>query len=468
MRSITRLHALVWLAGLVASSLAGASSAVERALDRIYAGSALHHVQRPQAVDGQRAGYYTGGRLSVRQRVESLQPVTVQVPSVRAGCGGIDIFTGGLSFAKSEELVRVFKEVANNAKSYAFMLAVESLSPMVADLMKTFQEKANAFNQFNINSCEMSAALVGGLWPKTQASQQKVCETLSASTGHVVDWAKGRQACANAAQHDAVLMDAKADPTLTHHIPYHTNVVWEALHAHVFWQQQPDTVDWLLSMTGTVVFDSPAVPPVFYPSRLVADPNGFDALLEGGPMSVYQCGANDPGCLHPESREIIVPREASLTQRVVRLLRAMAQKIQRDQPLTPEEMALLSQSALPLYKMLDINALINPNGDVLGVARLADIIAIDLLLAQVNTDMARVESLTRTMTYPEAAMSRLLAQMHQVVALLHDKQRVLQAKHGSMAELLQETRFLEKSLTGRLSSQLRAMTNGQALTPGGY
>jgi conjugative transfer pilus assembly protein TraH len=43
----------------------------------------------------QMGGYYSGGSLFARSPVRSAQLMSVQAPSFKAGCGGIDMFAGG-------------------------------------------------------------------------------------------------------------------------------------------------------------------------------------------------------------------------------------------------------------------------------------------------------------------------------------------------------------------------------------
>lgn len=72
----------------------------------------------------QSAGYYSGGGFSVRNRIKNFQPTTLQLPNIKAGCGGIDIFTGGFSFVNSAQLVNAIKSIGSSAVSYGFMLAM--------------------------------------------------------------------------------------------------------------------------------------------------------------------------------------------------------------------------------------------------------------------------------------------------------------------------------------------------------
>jgi len=47
-----------------------------------------------RAYKTQTAHYYTGPNLYARSKIVDVNPVTIQLPRFRAGCGGIDMFTG--------------------------------------------------------------------------------------------------------------------------------------------------------------------------------------------------------------------------------------------------------------------------------------------------------------------------------------------------------------------------------------
>ena len=82
------------------------------------------NVTRPQAITGQRAGYATMGSLYLRSSSRNAQLANLQLPSLNAGCGGIDIFTGAFSFLSAEELIALSKAIAANAAGFAFDLAL--------------------------------------------------------------------------------------------------------------------------------------------------------------------------------------------------------------------------------------------------------------------------------------------------------------------------------------------------------
>src|SRR5437868_6380147 len=81
------------------------------------------------------AGYYTGGSIVTRNAVQNAQIATLQMPGFRAGCGGIDAWAGGFSHIRSEELIKMLRNVGSSAATYGFMLAVQTVSPQVYNVL---------------------------------------------------------------------------------------------------------------------------------------------------------------------------------------------------------------------------------------------------------------------------------------------------------------------------------------------
>lgn len=124
------------------------------------------NVTGPSAYQGQSAGYYSLGNVWTRFPQKSVQPFNLQLPSARAGCGGIDLFSGSFSFINASEIVAMLKATANNALGFAFKLAIDFVSPEIGKVMDEFSQKAQLLNQMNISSCETAQALVGGIGPR--------------------------------------------------------------------------------------------------------------------------------------------------------------------------------------------------------------------------------------------------------------------------------------------------------------
>lgn len=97
---------------------AGASFIGEQ-MNRMYDEIISNHTE-PGAYRTARRVVLSGGGTRIRTRLMDLHPVTVEPPSISAGCGGINLFTGSFSFINSEQWIQFARAVASNAVSYAF------------------------------------------------------------------------------------------------------------------------------------------------------------------------------------------------------------------------------------------------------------------------------------------------------------------------------------------------------------
>ncbi len=153
----------------------------------------------------QSGGYYTGGGVSIRNRARNSQIGTLQLPSFKAGCGGIDMFTGGFSFINSAELVKTLKNIGASAVSYGFMLAMKTFAPSVQSVMSELQDIATKINQASINSCETASTLLGGVWPKSDLTSRHICASMGSKDGLFKDWAAAKQGCGSGGQTPSVV-----------------------------------------------------------------------------------------------------------------------------------------------------------------------------------------------------------------------------------------------------------------------
>ena len=141
------------------------------------------NVTGPSAYQGQTAGYYSMGNVWTRFPQRTTNLGNLQLPSARAGCGGIDLFAGSFSFINASEIVAMLKAVANNAVGFAFKLAIDTVCPECSKVMDEFAQKAQMMNALNISSCEAAQALVGSVWPKGDLADKAICEAIGNSDG---------------------------------------------------------------------------------------------------------------------------------------------------------------------------------------------------------------------------------------------------------------------------------------------
>ena len=236
------------LVGLLISSCiygSGALTVPER-LFRI-SGAEVNVTEGDLLYKSQAAGYYTGGGgMVLRSPIKSTYPLNIQLPKIEAGCGGIDIYTGGFSFIDSKQLVETLQAIASNAAGYAFLLGLESVSPTITNSVRQLQSWANQINGIGINSCETAARLVGSVWPAQDMARQHVCRTFGKTTFR--DYNDARQKCSSTAGAKQV----------NNELPYEGeyNIAWEALMTQPFFKNHAnkELAEMYMTLVGTFIF----------------------------------------------------------------------------------------------------------------------------------------------------------------------------------------------------------------------
>jgi conjugative transfer pilus assembly protein TraH len=98
----------------------------------------------------QGAGYYTGGSFTARSKVVSVNPVNITPPGIRAGCGGIDIYTGSFSHINTDQFIALLKAIPSNAIGFAFQLALETMSPSIKGTLDQLQSIIDRINNITL------------------------------------------------------------------------------------------------------------------------------------------------------------------------------------------------------------------------------------------------------------------------------------------------------------------------------
>ncbi|EIQ0794666.1 conjugal transfer protein TraH, partial [Escherichia coli] len=175
----------------------------------------------------QAAGYAYGGSLYARTQVKNVQLISMTLPDINAGCGGIDAYLGSFSYINGEQLQRFVKQIMSNAAGYFFDLALQTTVPEIKTAKDFLQKMASDINSMNLSSCQVAQGLVGGLFPQTQESQRKVCQDIAGESNIFADWAASRQGCTVGGQ-SASVRD-KAGEKDKERVLKNQNIMWEAL-----------------------------------------------------------------------------------------------------------------------------------------------------------------------------------------------------------------------------------------------
>jgi conjugative transfer pilus assembly protein TraH len=108
----------------------------------------------PTYLKGQQRGYFTLGSFNARVDTETLYPISISMPRLKVGCGGIDIFWGGFSFLNFEYLVQKLQNMIQAAPYIAFQIALKTISQKLGSTLEAAEQVINALNSMQFNECQ--------------------------------------------------------------------------------------------------------------------------------------------------------------------------------------------------------------------------------------------------------------------------------------------------------------------------
>ena len=418
------------------------------------------NVTGPSAFEGQRAGYYTLGNVYIRTPQRTLNPVNIQMPGYRAGCGGIDMYGGGFSYVNSAQLVAFMKSVANNAASFAFQVALETISPVIAEKVGELQSVAQRINQFAMNSCESGQLAVAAVWPKSDQASRVICEASASRRGLYPDWVAARHGCGSEGNRSSVLAGASAEEKAA--LPQNINIAWDALKRHPVISGDRELMQFLMTLSGTEILRAGANDDAqqqyqFLPSKML-DPGVISAFLDGGTIDIYQCDGGDPEdrCLNPTAGGTVTIAAADgLRARVSQMLADIMGKVRTRTPLTAAEQQFLNVTSLPVYKMINVHAAYEGVFADQTIQSYAEIIAVDLLYGLFDQYAEMLSEAGSTATAGDRdAVANWREQLVKQREFLVDYQIENNVRVEVIEQVIARTQMIERQLAGRLSKDL--------------
>lgn len=422
------------------------------------------NITPPALFKDQAAGYATGGGISFSGNVMDTKLGHVEMPSIRYGnCGDIDIYAGGFSFISGEKIVQTLKSVATSSAGYAFMLALETVSPQFANNVKQLQSWANTINGIGINSCETAASLVSAVWPRSQAASQAICRSSAASGGIMRDYIDARHACSENTSYNATMnsSEGKTQNILKDEF----NIAWKVIHDDPFFSEVGgEQLKYLfMSITGTVVaIKTPGTRAIpegglkisVYPSK-VFDEHFMQKLMEGGSAPIYSCrdSGSTKKCLEVSESTVAIGTDLAIKAKVETLLGRMQRKVTTDEAFTDEEVALLNKTRLPLLRILNVMSAYRQGAAPISLAEYADAVAIDIVCQYIRNvlDVIRL-NISRKMQiqFDSTVLERYEESLNRVEARVREYEQKTQKRMDQLLAIERKLNLLEKDIFSRM------------------
>lgn len=395
------------------------------------------------AWQGQAAGYVTGGNLFLRNQVKQIQVMSLSPPSLTAGCGGIDAYLGAFSFINSDQLQQFVKNLMANSQGYFFDLALQTVAPELKDAKDYLQKIATDLNSMNISSCQAAQGIIGGLWPRTQVSQQKVCQDIAGDHNLFADWAASRQGCTVGGEMGHVMNNAS--PQEKDQVLRSKNLMWEILSSNATFGDDPELKELVMNLTGTLIYDGNGTPSVLVP--LVDHPDLIRALMYGGGVQIQRC-VSQGDCLKTKTGYVTVSANNALVRKVETLIAGIRDKLRTDEGLTETEKGFIQSTSVPVLRYLIDPMQLDLNVNMLS--RLSDYIAYDMLLQYLKelVDQARVQMGSRN--YPDPQMATLRNNVTEASAQVEALQQQVQTKADALIDLDRQMNYLRQATSSQL------------------
>ena len=410
-------------------------------------------VTEATAYQGQAAGYYSGGGAVLRNQVKNIQIMHVDLPSLRAGCGGIDMFGGGFSFVNAQALTEFFQKVMSNASGYAFNLALETVVPEIAHSMQYIQELAQKINASNFNSCEMAETLVGGMWPRVKATQQHICKSIGNQNNLFSDWAEARQKCSEDGHYSDKINKAAEDPKYKQMVIINKNLIWDALLVNSFLSNDIKLAEFFMSLSGTITFNAEGKAHVY--NSLAQDRSVTKALLEGGRAKIYVC--DEPKkCLNPGLNEIVISEDKALYKKITKSINEIIVALRNDNDeLSPNLKGFLQLTKFPILKFINAHLMSGNVAMALSITNYSEAIAKTLLMQYLNEALQTAESSLSGTDYPPEIHKQLIDQIHQ--ALIHIEKIKTESRHDiqELMTFVESSKNTEREVTSKVTGQIK-------------
>lgn len=418
-----------------------------------------NNITPPALFKDQAAGYATGGGISFSGNVMDSKLALVEMPSIRYGnCGDIDIYAGGFSFISGEKIVQTLKSVATSSAGYAFMLALETVSPQFANNVKQLQSWANTINGIGINSCETAASLVSAVWPRSQMASQAICRSQSAGSGIMSDYISSRHGCSEASAYNSTMNRAETEnPNI---LKDEFNIAWKVIHDDPFFAAGSGGAALkhvFMSITGTVVAKKQPGGKLkvdAFPSK-VFDEQFMQKLMEGGSAPIYSCRdlGSTTKCLEVSESTVTIGPDLAIKSKVETLLGRMQRKVTTDESFTDEEVALLNKTRLPLLRILNVMSAYRQGAAPISLAEYADAIAIDIVCQYIRNvlDVIRL-NIARKMQiqFDASVLERYEESLNRVEARVREYEQKTQKRMDQLLAIERKLNLLEKDIFSRM------------------
>lgn len=281
---------------------------IQEQVDQMFNG--MINTTRPGAYQTASRGVVTGGSIVLRNRISTSNLISITPPSAKAGCGGINLYSGSFSFINGEEFVALMRNIAANAtgivSGFAFDLAIDAMDAQTAGVIRNLANKIQSLNQMFSNSCQIASGLITDA-KKAYEESSDLSSAISAFGNNVATDFFSAKSTADDSPANRLVSSGKAT-----NCKDVGNVLWCAMQKTSLASQilfgSDENAEFIMSMVGSFVI-TPATDDkggknfTVNPLPTLIGSDGLKIFVEGtkdAGYQVYRCDSNDNGCTAPK------------------------------------------------------------------------------------------------------------------------------------------------------------------------
>lgn len=288
---------------------------------------------------------------------------------------------------------------------------------------------------------------IGGLFPRTQVSQQKVCQDIAGESNIFADWAASRQGCTVGGKSDSVR--DKASDKDKERVTKNINIMWNALSKNRMFDGNKELKEFVMTLTGSLVFGpNGEITPL---SARTTDRSIIRAMMEGGTAKIYHCNDSDKCLKVVADTPVTISRDNALKSQITKLLASIQNKAVSDTPLDDKEKGFISSTTIPVFKYL-----VDPQ--MLGVSnsmiyQLTDYIGYDILLQYIQELIQQARAMVATGNYDEAVIEHINDNMNDATRQIAAFQSQVQVQQDALLVVDRQMSYMRQQLSARMLSR---------------
>jgi hypothetical protein len=356
-------------------------------------------ITSPGEYQSQARNTFVAGGLDVRiPQSQSANLISLTPPSFNAGCNGISLQFGGLSFISGPQIEQMISNIAQNATGYVVSIVIKTLCPMCSSVIETMQNLAQQAAKASIDSCQVAHSLVSKFFGDPSkagadggSGAKSMCAMQSMGSGETSDWQTAwSDTCSSVGKAiDEVtswlngLDDKNGEKsTAKDHAAaklVYGNTMWRALKTIMPGTDQ-ETINrrlLLMSLTGTTIIKKRGddQDPAAYHQPLLTPAQDYDLFMCGDPTkeptdpvaggycqsfrasmkgaAVYFCQDTDD-CMNMTTEPVnkVITGEG-FVQHVHEILTEAVKAVVEDQKIPDKAIELIQGVPLPIYQAIN-------------------------------------------------------------------------------------------------------------------